>query len=276
MSQPLLGVALPSLNAGAYLLEAVASLKALRVPFRASIRDGGSTDGSFEAVRTLIRGDERFDARQAPDGGQAEAIQAAWDSLPDECDLWTWLNADDLLHPHGFSAAVARARSDQRVAAVYGDFLIIDDDGLVIEMIRRPTRISRAQLVYNECLVPGLVPVLRREAVEAVGGLDNSLHYGLDYDLFIRLAAWGSLVRTPHIVASFRDHPGSKTLGDRADASIEESERIRERYRRLPSPLSRSVRTALRAKIKAQRVLGRQAMVERFGAETVTRQSDAL
>lgn len=272
MGQPLVGFAVPCLNAGGYLLEAVASLQALQLPFLAVVQDGGSVDGSFEEARDAVAGDARFLVRREQDDGQADAIRRAWSHVPDTCPFLTWLNADDLLHPHGFSAAVARAQRDPRVAAVYGDFLIIDEDGLVIEMIRRPRRVTRRQLVYNECLVPGLVPVLRREAVESVGGLDPGLHFGLDYDLFIRLAEWGTLVRSPHIVASFRAHAGSKTLGDRADRSVEESERIRKRYQRLPDPLAGAVRRALRIKIRAQRMMGRWAMVERFGTESIQRQ----
>lgn len=268
-TQPPVGFAIPVLDAEPFVADAIRSLQALRLPFVAAVRDGGSTDGSYEHICRLVDGDRRFDVRQEPDAGQADAIQRAWMSLPDSCDLWTWFNADDLLHPHGFAAAVARARRDRRVAAVYGDFLLIDEDGLVVEMIRRPRRIGRAQLVYNECLVPGLVPVLRRAAVEAVGGLDRTLHYGLDYDLFIRLSSWGPLVRTPHIVASFRDHRGSKTLGDRAARSAAESEAVRRRHQRLPDCLAFALRAGLRSKIKLQRMLGRLTMVERFGDERV-------
>lgn len=266
-TQPPVGFAIPVLDAEPYVADAIRSLQSLRLPFVAAVRDGGSTDGSYERIHQLVAGDRRFRVLQEQDVGQADAIQQAWASLPDTCDVWTWLNADDVLHPRGFASAVARARSDQRVSAVYGDFLLIDEGGLVIEMIRRPRRISRAQLVYNECLVPGLVPVLRRTAVEAVGGLDTRLHYGLDYDLFIRLARWGPLIRTPHIVASFRHHPGSKTLGEQADRSMAESEAVRRRHQRLPRPIGLALRAGLRSKIKMQRMLGRWAMVERFGDE---------
>lgn len=272
VTEPMVGVAVPTLNVGPYLAEAVRSLQAVRVPFRAVIRDGGSTDGSFESAREMVASDDRFTVTRQADAGQADAIARAWESLPANCDLLTWLNADDVLHPHGFAAAVAKARTDHRLAAVYGDFLLIDEDGLVVEMVRRPRRVSRVQLVYNECLVPGLVPILRREAVEAVGGLDASLHYGLDYDLFIRLAAWGPLVRTPHIVASFREHRGSKTLGERADDSVTESAAIRSRYQRLPRSAARAARTVLRSTVRARRMVGRWGVIERFGREPSYRQ----
>jgi hypothetical protein len=63
---------------------------------------------------------------------------------------------------------------------------------------------------------------LRRDAVERLGYLDESLRYCMDYDLWIRLAKAGKTFRhTPHYLASTRLHADTKTLGQRGQAHAE-------------------------------------------------------
>jgi GT2 family glycosyltransferase len=64
-------------------------------------------------------------------------------------------------------------------------------------------------LVQNFVGIPGAV--FRRDLALAVGGLDESLWYTADWDLWLKLARAGTTVYVPRPLAAFRVHPESQT-----------------------------------------------------------------
>ena len=50
-----------------------------------------------------------------------------------------------------------------------------------------------------------------RESAVAAGGLDETLWYTADWDLWLKLAAAGPTVYLPRPLAAFRVHPESQT-----------------------------------------------------------------
>ena len=65
-------------------------------------------------------------------------------------------------------------------------------------------------LVQNFVGIPA--PTLRRDAFLGVGGLDNALWYTADWDLYLKLAATGSVYYHSSPLACFRVHKGSLTV----------------------------------------------------------------
>ena len=54
----------------------------------------------------------------------------------------------------------------------------------------------------------------RRSAVEAVGGLDLSLHFTMDWDLWVRMFTYGArFVSEPSCLSGVRIEAGTKTMG---------------------------------------------------------------
>jgi GT2 family glycosyltransferase len=51
----------------------------------------------------------------------------------------------------------------------------------------------------------------RRDAYWKVGGLDESLHYAMDWDLLLKLARVGNVVAIPDHLANIRYYPETKT-----------------------------------------------------------------
>jgi GT2 family glycosyltransferase len=107
--------------------------------------------------------------------------------------------------------------------------------------------------------------LVRASAWREVGGLDSSFSLAFDLDLLLRLRKCGRLLDTGHIVSSFRWHPQSLTVDDRA-TNITESERakraaLRPTLRRLAWMWEPPVRWATRM---AVREVNRRAM--RLGA----------
>ena len=63
---------------------------------------------------------------------------------------------------------------------------------------------------YNMA-VPQQSTFWRADAYRAVGGIDPSFSYCMDFNLFQRMSQTGAIVRIPHVLAGFRLQPASKT-----------------------------------------------------------------
>jgi GT2 family glycosyltransferase len=67
-------------------------------------------------------------------------------------------------------------------------------------------------LVYYSDYISQPTVFLRRRALDEVGYLDESLHHwGMDWDLFIRLGKRGRIAYIPELLASQREYDDTKT-----------------------------------------------------------------
>lgn len=169
--------------------------------------DGGSTDGSVDVIR-------RYEPHltfwsSGPDGGQAAAIANGFGRATGE--VVGWLNSDDLLLP-GALNRIAKASQITGTSEVvfYGGHKVIDATGRLMELnpaFREPAWCT-ARLGPAICQ-PGTF--FGRKALEKAGGLDTSLHYGMDMDLWLRFTTNRvPFVRVPGYLASFRRHSQQK------------------------------------------------------------------
>ena len=204
---PLVSVVTPSLNAAEFLDQTIRSVLAQDYPrIEYLVLDGGSTDGTLEILE-CYRG--RLEFTSAPDAGVAEAINRGFQKARGE--ILAWLGADDLYLPGAISAAVAALDEDPAAAAVYGEGQWIGADGHIIG--RYPTVAPYNPAAFRrECPICQPACFMRREAVEAVGGLDVSLRSAFDYDLWIRLSKRYPFRAIPQSLAQSRMHPRNISL----------------------------------------------------------------
>ena len=104
-------------------------------------------------------------------------------------------------------------------------------------------------LVQNFIASP--TPVFRRDAWIASGGLDESLWYTADWDLWLKLSAAGAVHYHPEVTSGFRIHSGSLTMaGSRNSVELEQQMRtVLERYLPRLGARSQYVERAARASI---------------------------
>jgi GT2 family glycosyltransferase len=159
--------------------------------------------------------------------GLSEAINEGWQRAGSTADAWTWLGDDDQLLPGATArtAAVLAARPD--AVMVYGRCRYVDEAGRLL-WTARPGRLAAAIAAYGPNLVPQPGSLLRASAVRSAGGLDASLRYAMDIDLFLRLKRLGRLVYVPYELALFRWHATSTTVANQ-DASQRELRMVQDR-----------------------------------------------
>tara|TARA_R110002096_G_scaffold43420_2_gene117039 strand:+ start:3360 stop:4475 length:1116 start_codon:yes stop_codon:yes gene_type:complete len=121
--------------------------------------------------------------RHGPDAGQSDAIIEGWRETDGE--ILGWLNADDALFPGAMERAAAAFAADPDLDVWFGHSTIVDTEGATIGT--HPAVAPVSDLLLRSCTISQPSCFFRRRAVDAIGGLDVSLHYTMDWDLWCRL-----------------------------------------------------------------------------------------
>jgi glycosyltransferase involved in cell wall biosynthesis len=234
---PTVSIVTPSFNQARFLEKTIQSVLSQDYPHIEYILiDGGSTDGSVEIV-------QKYSAHLAcwvsePDRGQSDAIARGFSMASG--DVFAWLNSDDLLMPSAVGIAVREFTRDPSLGLVYGDRIEIDAKGNAIGVVELPSH--REAMFRRNFTIPQETAFFRRHAYEAVGGVDATLHFAMDVDLWIRLARVAPMRHVPMFLGSYRRHASSKSVEMESEAEgarhRAETESVYRKHfgRGLPSP----------------------------------------
>ena len=167
-------------------------------------------DEAIESLRGQGLGDELEiivqDADVEPDAGQSDALNKGFAKAKGE---WLfWLNADDVLLPGALKKVLDRI---DRINWISGNQLLIDDAGKVLKC---SVGNGWHDWLYRHAVphVYGPSSFFRRELLERVGGLDVSLKYCMDWDLWIKFMKAGArFERIDDYLWAQRQWLGSKT-----------------------------------------------------------------
>jgi glycosyltransferase involved in cell wall biosynthesis len=204
---PSVTIVTPSFNQAEFLEQTIRSVLDQNYPnLEYIIMDGGSTDGSVNIIR-------KYEDRLAywtsgKDGGQSQAINAGFKRATG--DVVNWLCSDDILLPGALQTVAEEiAGCDWLIGSAYR---MQADAQCDVEVGH--SRYRRFDVLYNSYILNQVSVFWRRSLFEAVGGLDESLHYAMDPDLWMRfeLASAPKIVSAP--LAAFRVHPAQKTFTD--------------------------------------------------------------
>jgi glycosyltransferase involved in cell wall biosynthesis len=222
---PLVSIVTPSLNQAQFIEATISSVLAQDYPrIEYIVADGGSTDGTLEILR---RHDDRLTWFSEPDRGQSHAINKGFRRARGQ--ILAWLNSDDIYLPQAVSTAVNHLVAHPDCAMVYGEGYLIDETGRVTGRFPATRPFDLWQLVYVSDFILQQTAFFRPEAVEAVGGLDESLHWGMDWDLFIRIGKRFRVDNLPDYMASLREYRTSKTASG-GIARLRELARVMRRH----------------------------------------------
>jgi glycosyltransferase involved in cell wall biosynthesis len=222
---PRVSLVTPSFNAAPYLRAAIDSVLGQDYPnIEYLVMDGGSTDGTVELLREY---EDRLSWVSEKDAGQADAIARGFEKTTGS--ILGWLNADDVLKPGAIRTVVETFLAHPEVALVYGNADFIDAKGRIIGpcTVVEPHRLNRL-LYYGDYIIQPAA-FFSRQAYQSVGGLDKSLHWAMDWDLWIRLAQKFELLYIGKTMASYRWLGSNKTAEGGFDR-LEEVEAVARRY----------------------------------------------
>jgi GT2 family glycosyltransferase len=229
---PRITVITPSFNQGQFLEESIRSVLDQEYPdLEYLLIDGGSRDQSLEVIQKYA---QRFDYWVSEaDNGQSDAINKGFQRATG--DLVAWLNADDFYLPGAFKKIAQVYQSYSDASFYFGDGYRVDERGQIKSHFfpESGVRFYLPALIYglNYILQPSTF--INRIALEKVGYLDPHLHWGLDTDLWIRLAKEAEPLPVQEVFAASREYGKTKTSTG-SFRRIEELRGLAEKYSSLP------------------------------------------
>jgi glycosyltransferase involved in cell wall biosynthesis len=160
-----------------------------------------------------------------PKRGLAAAINFGISSLSSDIEFATWLGDDDRLVSGALRVASSRLLADETAVMVYGQCRYIDGENREV-WLNRSGKFAAPLMLFGPQLIPQPGSLFRRRDFDAIGGLNESLKWAFDLDLFLRLQSRGKLRFIREVLAEFRWHQGSLSVGERG-GSVREASQVR-------------------------------------------------
>jgi glycosyltransferase involved in cell wall biosynthesis len=223
VSEPSVSVVLPVRDGERFLGEAMESvLGQTLADLELIVVDDGSSDGSLDLAREF--GDERVRVLRQDRLGLVEALNRGLREA--RAQYVARMDADDVSETARFERQVELLERSPRAAMAGSWCTVVDTEGRELRQEVLPCRhddLVRRLLLRNP-FQHGSV-MLRRDAVERVGGYRPDYGPNEDYDLWRRLARAFELASVPAALYRYRLHPQAVTRTD------PDRVRVRERLR---------------------------------------------
>jgi glycosyltransferase involved in cell wall biosynthesis len=209
MNFPKISIVVPSYNQGQFLEETILSIIYQEYPnLELFVVDGGSSDNSIDIIKKYEQHISWWVSEK--DKGQSDAINKGLKKISG--DIVSWINSDDLLTLgtlNNVAEYFSKLPSD--VGLIHGGTTVFNDK----KEIKDDWGYSNPSLERNLAGMAFSQPsaFFLKKYLDMVGGkLNEQLHYGMDYDLFSRLACVCNFVPVKEIFSKYRLHEHSKSV----------------------------------------------------------------
>lgn len=173
--------------------------------FEHIIIDACSKDNTLEILRKY----DHLLWTSEPDKGQSDGLNKGFRKATG--DLIVWLNSDDVMCDGAFEALNNFFTENPDKYVVTGNQVFINRDSKVDQIVKAEAFTYDRLLNTRYCSVMQNSTVFRKEVLDKVGLLDETLHYTMDLDLFIRIAKEYTSYTIDADIAKFRVWEESKT-----------------------------------------------------------------
>lgn len=239
MSAPLISVVLPFRDPGPYLAPAIESmLSQTFTDFELIAIDDGSRDGSAEVVASYARRDPRVRPVVQEGLGLVATLNSSLKLA--RAPIIGRMDGDDISLPDRLERQVAFMERNPDVAVLGTAYRVFVGDRMsrrVTEFPSRPEEIRERLLTKNMLGHP--TTLMRRGALEAVGGYRTQFKDAEDHDLWLRLSERVDIANLPDVLYLYRWHATQTTfnrLEQQASSSLAAIECARRRRGGLPDP----------------------------------------
>lgn len=198
----------PSYNQGKYLEANILSvLEQNNIDLEHIVIDGGSSDESTSVLEKYS--DQLTYWVSEKDNGQTDAINKG--IAKSSGNIITWINSDDLLTPGSLEKVLNYFNNNPDIALIHGKTILFKEDGFKKESAGN--YLSGLPHAYLSGMsFPQPSSFFTRKALETVSLPDIKLQYGMDYDLFLRMALQFDFLQVPDIFSKYLLHDASKSM----------------------------------------------------------------
>ncbi len=209
----IISIITPSYNQVQFIERTIQSVLGQKTNFSIEfiIVDGLSNDGTQALLRKY---DGQLKWVSEKDKGQSDAINKGIAMASGE--IIGWLNSDDVYLPGALQLVADGFKSNENALWLYGMCRMIDEnDHEIRQWISWYKKIRSNKFNFNRLLTENYISqpavFFKKATFEKLGGLDLSLHYAMDYDLWLGLANLSSPIVIDEYVSAFRLHGTSKS-----------------------------------------------------------------
>jgi glycosyltransferase involved in cell wall biosynthesis len=201
---PKISIITPSFNQGQYLEETILSVIEQKYSnLEYIIIDGGSTDNSVEVIKKYEKHISYWVSEK--DSGQSEAINKGFKKATGE--IIAWLNSDDLYCSNTLADIGKLFNDHQDATIIYGDVVNFSNSGKELYVVNQFEQFD----FFSRVSIHQPSVFWRRSVFKEIGLLNESLHYCMDYDFWMRLFFNYRSVKANAVFSRFREHDHSKT-----------------------------------------------------------------
>ena len=199
-----LTVLLPVRDGAAYLDAAIASIRRQTfADFELLVVDDGSSDASPAIAARHVNEDARVRVHASPGEGLVAALNFGIERSG--ASLVARMDADDISLPTRFERQVARMAAEPDLLVLGTATVRMDAQGRRVGTTVPPTDAAEIDQILDR-VNPIAHPtvMMRRAALEDVGGYRRAYQRAEDYDLWLRLAERGRLANLPEALLEYR------------------------------------------------------------------------
>lgn len=222
----------PSFNQGQYIEQTIQSVLSQEGDFSIQyiIADGGSTDNTIEIIKKydeLIKNGSfpikckniAFSWWSHKDKGQADALNQGFAVA--QGTILAWINSDDFYEAGAFQKVADVFQKNEDIDIVYGDGYTVVDSADMKTSVLTP-KIDYRRLLFHGCEIFQPSTFFTKKSFMKAGGIDDSLHYSFDYNLWLAILKKGKAFHINEYLSDFRLWPQSKTSSSQAKFIEEE------------------------------------------------------
>jgi glycosyltransferase involved in cell wall biosynthesis len=218
-NQPTFSVITPVFNGEKFIEETIASvLNACEgFDFEYLVVNDGSTDNTGVLLEQFS---DKIKIISQKNQGESLSVNVGIESARGEYLII--VSADDpLLSSEIFSGVEELFARDSNLVAIYPDWQIIDEAGVVLEVKNLPDFTEEDFLAQN-LVLPGPGTIFRRDAAIKIGGRRSNWKFVGDYDFWLRLSDQGGFLHRNEVLAQWRHHGESTSVTARGPQMAEE------------------------------------------------------
>lgn len=214
MKLPLISIVTPSYNQAQFIRATIDSVLNQDYPnIEYFVIDGGSSDGTIEILKSYGK---KLHWVSEKDKGQTDAINKGLRMSHGE--VLAYLNSDDV-YTAGALRKVGEYYARTKADWITGDCTVIDVSGKPSSgnwLIRRYKRFLMAlysplTLRIADSMLPQPSTFWSRKAYEKIGEFNDSYHFVMDYDYWLRMSKEFKPHDLKSILSGFRAQPDSKS-----------------------------------------------------------------
>jgi hypothetical protein len=209
-SNPMVSVLMPVYNGERYVAQAVESILAQTFTnFEFIIIDDGSTDASGSILQSFADRDDRICLIRRDNKGLIKTLNEMLKLAKGE--FLARMDADDISTPTRLERQIEFLTHHPDVVCVGGAYELMDSKGRTVMTATMPQDNAEIQhmILIGRTIINHPCAMIRRAALMAIGGYDETMLTVEDLDMLLRLGEIGKLANIKEVVLRYRFHTNS-------------------------------------------------------------------